>query len=944
MEGQIFKDINTSLDLNGPYLSFTTDPSDQTSSAGSISYTGIATCSYGTVVGGTPENIGTVEYQWYEFSSGSTPSEYTGTKLTNGSGPSGTSYTVSGATTKTLTISSLVSGTDDAREFYVEASYKPAQVDYETGNPSNEPLNSVKAGLTIAPTINIISQPTSRNVGVDVETTFTVDANLSDGSGRALTYQWYIDGVAETDRTKTVTIDTSTTVASPFSYSWTGDANHTLPTTAYDIEVSIAGGAGAGGGYDSGGPGAGGGAGKGGTFDLEAPHFRGKELKFRVGSAGGGGGRCRGQCGGAGGVVSGPASNETKNINFNVTQDAGCSNEVTFAGHTFPSRNTGNHSVRITANTDYNVNASGSCGQSWIQVQGGGSTIGLDDSKPGGDNDYNDLRVTASEGSFSNANRTTATYRWSGGTSGGAGSGSRGGGAGNRGWSGAGGGAGAASFMEAPQGYIIVAGGGGGGGGGSWKRGGISHTPNGEPNTAKSFSAYPGPVPLSSGFLSNEAENSGDGGGGGGGGGGSPGNQSGNRGHDKNHGAYSGHGGGSRYDDPKSDLKHQWNQSGNGYAALNYWSTSDVPSSEQRRSVYKGTQTNTLRIKSDYNSAQNVYCKVSFSGATNTPVNSDTATFAVVPGTGNEMVHTEWVDDYGLRADLLSSNLRAGPIELNTTGGQDYSDDIVSIYAPDKDVPVYIDFYGGKGEDYQYADGNYSKGGRGGYGRISMTLKKNQEYVVAGLSTHINAPFLYEGGTLVATVGQGGDAGKFGAGGDGASFEGNGENATGIGGGLGASGTNPPIQANGVWGSSVIGYLSNTVANSYGDQIASNRDGGRTIICSKGTYWRQQGKGACDSLGTGKFVTSNGTTISSTASITRGFKSGWNVMATAGRGEKTSTGVWSGDGGTGARGGQGGSNNRGGGGGKGYVSSAVTVVSQSAGSHDDLAKLVIRLR
>ena len=51
-----------------------------------------------------------------------------------------------------------------------------------------------------------------------------------------------------------------------------------------------------------------------------------------------------------------------------------------------------------------------------------------------------------------------------------------------------------------------------------------------------------------------------------------------------------------------------------------------------------------------------------------------------------------------------------------------------------------------------------------------MTLKQNQEYVIAGLSTQIGTPFLYEGGTLVAVVGQGGQTGRFNKGGDGGSF------------------------------------------------------------------------------------------------------------------------------------------------------------------------------
>ena len=79
--------------------------------------------------------------------------DYTGVKLTDGTN-------ISGATTRTLTVSNLISGTDDNRQFYLEAQYTPSIADYKTGDATNEPLNSTKAGLTILPTINIISQPT----------------------------------------------------------------------------------------------------------------------------------------------------------------------------------------------------------------------------------------------------------------------------------------------------------------------------------------------------------------------------------------------------------------------------------------------------------------------------------------------------------------------------------------------------------------------------------------------------------------------------------------------------------------------------------------------------------------------------------------------------------------------------------------------------------------
>ena len=137
-----------------------------------------------------------------------------------------------------------------------------------------------------------------------------------------------------------------------------------------------------------------------------------------------------------------------------------------------------------------------------------------------------------------------------------------------------------------------------------------------------------------------------------------------------------------------------------------------------------------------------------------------------------------------------------------------------------------------------------------------------------------------------------------------------------------------------------------TVA-SYGDSLATGSDGGKTITCSKGVYWRQQGKGACDSLGTTQFRTTNGTLVTNSASITRGYKPGWNIMQTAGNSDQSAQVngyVVSGRGGTGARGGQGATNGSGGGGGSGYARPGTTIVSDSRGEHDDYAKVVIRLK
>ena len=825
MENQIFKDINTDLDLNGPYLSFVTQPSEATSSSGSATWVGLATVSFGV---SSPENIGTINYQWYEYVTGEYP--YSGTKLTNGSG-------ISGATSSTLTVTNLESGTDDGREFYLEAQYTPAQVDYQTGNPPNEPLNSTKAGLTISPTINITSQPTTKVVAKNQSTTFTINANLSDGSGRALSYQWYIDGVAETDRTKAVTIDTTTNTPAPFSQAFSNDQNFSLPTSATNIETQVVGARGGGGSHDSGGPGGSGQPGRGGRFSLEASSFQGKTLQYRIGSQGSGGS--------SNGRGAGPAG-------------------------------------------------------------------------PGG--------VVTGDGD-----------------------GGRGGGMGNRGWSGAGGGGGAASYLNVPGiGNIIVAGGGGGGGGGSWRRGSPNTAPSG-PGRAGAFNPEPSPVPRSSGQAGFQGNP--DGGGGGGGGGGSGGGSGGNQGLDKRYGAKNGNGGDSRYDDPRANLISEFENNGNGFGSLSYTYVVVTPSTEQRNTTFSGTNSSTLTISSDFEAAQEVYCVVSFTGATNTPVTSDKVTFNVVPGTGNEMINFEIIDQNTATAyDTGNINLRNGAFEFGVKVGHQYEDDVISFYPPDKDIDVFIDLYGGRGDEWD-APPNTSflggTGGKGGYGRLSMTLRQNQEYVIAGLSTQIGTPFLYEGATLVAVVGQGGQSGRFNKGGDGGTFNSDGFRGGGGAARAGDGGEGALTGTVGRFGSIMNGFVNATTVASYGDSIAPGTDGGRTITCTKGVYWRQQGKAACDSLGTTKFRTANGTEVSNTASITRGYKAGYNIIETAGAADSNSQVngfTSSGKGGSGATGGDGATDGAGGGGGGGYISPAATIISQQSGENDDYARVVIRLK
>ena len=147
------------------------------------------------------------------------------------------------------------------------------------------------------------------------------------------------------------------------------------------------------------------------------------------------------------------------------------------------------------------------------------------------------------------------------------------------------------------------------------------------------------------------------------------------------------------------------------------------------------------------------------------------------------------------------------------------------------------------------------------------------------------------------------------------------------------------IAAGGLSGNGKFGGIFNTGAGLYaGDQQGTGTDNGKMIICTKGVYWRQQGKSQCASLGTQQYRLANGTLVSNTASITRGYKAGYNIIQTAG-----AAGVTGGRGGCGRVGGSGGQSG-GGGGGSGYADTGViTIKDAKLGGSTGYAKVVLRV-
>ena len=313
----------------------------------------------------------------------------------------------------------------------------------------------------------------------------------------------------------------------------------------------------------------------------------------------------------------------------------------------------------------------------------------------------------------------------------------------------------------------------------------------------------------------------------------------------------------------------------------------------------------------------------------------------------------------GNTATISSINLTNGDYEFVTTLAQVDSDSMTqyySLYSPDKDMDVEMDLYGGKGADR----GSYT-GGEGGYARIRFTMRQNEEYVIVGLNNAdtwqgvklLNAPFIYRKAQLIACAGGGGDAGVSGNGGAGGGVGVAGEDGSGRYAGSGGA----RIESGTLTNNGIFGSLSTRPSHDLRpgatncETPGNDRCAGRTIACTKGDYYAEQGLDACDDVGTVKFRLKNGTIVTNTAEITRGYKAGYfnNMIKHGGKGgsgANISSAVGrGGPGGNGATGGTGGAGVSGGGagGGSGYEDGSVTVVDTQLGGSSGDAKVVLRV-
>ena len=335
-----------------------------------------------------------------------------------------------------------------------------------------------------------------------------------------------------------------------------------------------------------------------------------------------------------------------------------------------------------------------------------------------------------------------------------------------------------------------------------------------------------------------------------------------------------------------------------------------------------GTKTPTLSISSNTVGLNQVRCIITHPTACNSPVITRVANFNVVEA--RQIVTAEGYNNTST-CSILDFNLDNGNYSIDSSV---VDSDTICLYASEKDLEVEVDLYAANGVNV----GSFV-GGEGGYSKVRFSMKRNEEFIIKGIKSN-SGLFLYRKGILVAVVGQGGNAGTSGNGGPGGGVNVAGGNGSGRSSGSGGSLTSSgQLTTSGIFGS-----LSNVSTSSIlsGDSKATGTLGGRTISCPKGNYWISQGKSPCEDVGNVKFRLSNGTEVSNSAIITRGFKDNYSINATAGRGIDNG-----GNGGSGATGGSGGVGS-GGGGGSGYTNDFVNIITAGLGGNTGRTRINIK--
>lgn len=196
----------TTLDLNGPILSFIQQPqSVSVCDGGSATFVGIATAFFPTQNPPNPaSNTGTLLYQWYADGFGA---------LTDGTFQGAT---ITGSGTTTLTITNATSPIANGLRLFVDVDYVPSAYSQpvgsavtvgtgrSTGNAVNEVLNSNSATLTVFPVLSVAQQPTDQTAASTRSAIFTTLGALTDTTQGNISYRWQLNGNDLSDSTTVI--------------------------------------------------------------------------------------------------------------------------------------------------------------------------------------------------------------------------------------------------------------------------------------------------------------------------------------------------------------------------------------------------------------------------------------------------------------------------------------------------------------------------------------------------------------------------------------------------------------------------------------------------------------------------------------------------------------------------------------------------------------------
>jgi len=821
---QNFRSFPTQLKLNGPILSFSSNPeSTRESLTGFATFTGIATANYpsgsGDVVGGA------ISFRWF----------LAGTEVLDiNVDPTSNASIVSFGNISTCTFNNS-SFVDNGKSVVCRADYQPADGE---ANAIVDPLDSLPATLNVFPEIVISTQPKDVLTGAGINAVFDVDAEIIPSNNEIISYQWQMDGsdivngtntFLETTETITGTITVTSDIGDNFIIdfsrlsTFSGFFPGRIYTITSDASITVkayATGAGGGGGLT---------AGRGGASQGKVTLIPGEQYKLIVGLRGSPNGRT----------------------------------DASGGGSAFYNGNSGGGFTGLFKTSVTRTNS--------ILIAGGGGGAGEINNRPGGD------------------------------------------------------GGGLIGGSPMPEGYPFPNAGGTQTGGGN---GFYSSIPGYEfMNGSALLGGTPGEI---------TGTNSGGGGGGGYFGGGA------GRG-DSNFtpGPYGG-GGGSGYIHPTLVTEGSFSRvnsanPNNRYSENGTFKIDRVSQIKQIVVNASGVNTPTLILNTnETNFGGVVQSKLTASNVQRSPIITNPASYSVV--VPRSLVRFEAYDNnFNFKTTENIFDQTNNSFTLNPdTFGSGYN--IIQFYSAEKQIKIRMDMKASRG------NGN---GGSGGSSIIDFIMNQGVEYTIIGIQDSSidkssNGIFLYRGGKLISVIGGGGNGGADGrVGGSGGGVSVNGSDGAGQNGGRG--GVSPQrgsLDLNGIFGSSV-GTVTPTLQSGDTSFIAPDPRGGRTISCTKGSYWINLGISPCSNNSNQliQYFNPDGSVQAQSSFLTRGFKPGYTITQTGGAGSLENE--RNGQGGSGATGGNGGINNAPGGGGSGYTDGSVSVVQTRLGGGNDRKSSII---